>query len=290
MRNVPTELLRALVAVVDLKGYTRAGERLGRTQPAISYQLRRLQEIVGVPLFRRVDGASQLTERGELVAHYARRILALNDELLLRLASSYTNGKLRIGMPNDYADHLLPRFLQGFAFKRRQAGFDVVCDISEKLLAGLRDHAFDLVVAMTSDGPSGGAYMSWRESLSWVGLPRACAPKRAEIPIVAYPEGCVYRRHMLAAMQRTGRSFQIVYTSPSLAGIEAAVRSGFGITALATRVIPPKLQPLSRRLGLPGLADVSVGVYLRNDRKPAELETPAACFAKLFMNPRSRVA
>ena len=85
MRSIPTDLLRAFVTVIDLKGFTRAGERLGRTQPAISLQMKRLQEIVGQPLFDK-EGGLGLTEAGEIVAGTARQILALNDEMMLKLA------------------------------------------------------------------------------------------------------------------------------------------------------------------------------------------------------------
>lgn len=290
MKNVPTDLFRALVTVVDLKGYTKAGERLGRTQPAISLQLKRLQEILGVPLFEKGGGGTQLTERGELVVNYARRMLALNDELLLRLANGHARGHLRIGLPNDYADHLLPRFLQSFRDDRAQIGFDVVCDISENLLAGMRKKLFDLVIAMTPDGPAEGAYMTWREPLSWVGQARAFSRCEDETPLVAYPEGCLYRRNMLTALQRDGRPFQIVYTSPSLAGIEAAVASGFGVTALATRVVPPKLCVLDNRQRLPALSDVVVGIYTNAERQSAELDALAACFAELLVEPQPKVA
>lgn len=290
MRNVPIELLRALVTVVDVKGYTKAGERLGRTQPAISLQLKRLQELLDASLFEKGGGGTRLNERGELVANYARRILALNDELLLRLSARQAQGRLRIGLPNDYADHFLPRFLQRFAERNRQVGFDVVCDLSGRLLSGIRDRLFDMVIAMTPDGPAEGAYMTWREPLVWVGVPRACPPKEVELPVVAYPEGCLYRRNMMTALQREGRPFQIVYTSPSLAGIEAAVGSGFGVTALAQRVVPAKLKPFDAAYGLPPLADVIVGIYLREGSNADELETLAASFADLFVDSGSMVA
>src|SRR5690606_36197952 len=110
--------------------------------------------------------------------------------------------------------------------------FDVVCDLSHNLLEGMRKGPYDIVVAMTPDGPSEGAFMTWKEPLAWVGAAeRGDGPagnhEKAPLRIVCYPEGCLYRRNMLTALQRDGRGFEIVYTSPSLSGLTAAVGAGF---------------------------------------------------------------
>lgn len=286
MRSIPTDLLRAFVTIIDLRGYTRAGEQLGRTQPAISLQMKRLQELLGVALFTK-DGGTQLTEQGELVAGYARQILALNDEMVLKLSGREGKGKLRLGIPNDYADHFLPRLMASFARDGAEITFDVVCDLSHNLLEGLRKGQYDMVVAMTPDGPSEGAFMTWKEPLAWVGAAGPGGPPadaRAPLRIVCYPEGCLYRRNMLTALQRDGRSFEIVYTSPSLSGLEAAVGAGFGMTVLARRIIPSALRIVEPAAHLPRLADVVVGIYVGQDRKrSAVARSFAACFADMFV-------
>ena len=111
MINVPTNLLRALVMVIDLKGFTKASEELGRAQPTISLQIKKLQEMIGIALLERESGVAQLTEAGEVCAAYARRILALHDEMMNRLVAHGAGNRLRVGLPNDYADHFLPKFL-----------------------------------------------------------------------------------------------------------------------------------------------------------------------------------
>jgi DNA-binding transcriptional LysR family regulator len=281
MRNIPTDLLHAFVTVIDLKGYTRAGERLGRSQPAVSLQMKRLHDMLGLPLFEKEASGTQLTEAGEMVASYARRMLALNDELLLRLTARTAHGRLRIGIPSDYADMLMPRLMEGFAREHAEVSLDVVCDVSHELLRGLRQGLFDIVIAMTADGPAEGAFLTWRETLSWVGAPDAPAADET-FRLVCYPEGCVYRRNMLSALQREGRGFEIVYTSPSLSGIEAAVSSGFGATVLADRLVPARLRRLAGSDRLPSLADVHVGIYLRADGRTGVAETLAARFADVF--------
>lgn len=288
MRNIPTDLLRTFVTIIDLRGYGRAGEQLGRTQPAISLQMKRLQELLGIALFSK-EGGAQLTEYGETVASYARQILTLNDEMMLKLSKRENIGKLRLGIPNDYADHFLPQLMGDQSNKTADMTFDITCDLSYNLLRGLRAGLLDIVVAMTADGPAEGVFMTWRESLSWVegDVDLQVKPdekKNGDLRIVCYPEGCLYRRNMLTALQREGQSFEIVYTSPSLTGITAALRGGFGITALAERVIPPSLRPIKNNPHLPKLSDAVVGIYVSTDKNRSVIaKSFAAILADMFV-------
>jgi DNA-binding transcriptional LysR family regulator len=288
MRNIPTDILRAFVTIIDLRGYTKAGDRLGRSQPAISLQMKRLQELLGVSLFDKDGNDTQLTEAGEVVAGYARRILALNDEMLLRISSRNSSGKLRLGIPNDYADHLLPTLMSDLKVDTTTLSFDVICDVSHELLKGLRSGLLDVAVVMTTDGPAEGALISWREPISWFG---ARIPQKSAISdpirIVCYPEGCLYRRNMLGALQRDGRSFEIVYTSPSISGIEAAVSTDFGVTVLANRLAPKKLKRLEMPQTLPKLSDVIVGIYLNPKMDSKAARSIAARLADLFVDANS---
>ncbi len=290
MRNIPTDILRAFVTIIDLRGYTRAGDRLGRSQPAISLQMKRLQELLGVTLFDKDGSDTQLTEAGEIVAGYARRILALNDEMMLRISSRNSSGKLRLGIPNDYADHLLPTLMSNLKIDSTTLSFDVVCDVSHELLKGLRSGLLDVAVAMTSEGPAEGAVITWREPISWFGSRTNAKNTTAEpIRIVCYPEGCLYRRNMLGALQRDGRSFEIVYSSPSISGIEAAVSTDFGVTALANRLAPKKLKRLEESKSLPKLSDVIVGIYLNNKIDSNAARSIAARLADLFVGSDSQM-
>lgn len=285
MLSIPTDLLRAFVTIIDLKGYTRAGERLGRTQPAISLQMKKLQDLVGLPLFVKEGGGTGLTEGGEIVAGYARQILSLNDDMMLRLSKRDTRGKLRLGITNDYADHLLPPLLAKLTAEGAGVTFDVTCDLSVELLKGLRDGRYDMVVAMTPDGPAEGAFMTWRESLTWVGDLSALPSNDVDpVRLVCYPEGCLYRRAMLSALQRGGRAFDVVYATPSQSGIEVAVNAGFGVTAFAERVLSQNLKALGNGAGLPRLADVVVGIYLNESKNRSVVaQSLAARFADMFV-------
>ena len=227
-----------------------------------------------------------MTEAGEIVAGYARQILALNDDMVLRLSKRDPRGKLRLGITNDYADHFLPRLLAKLTADGAGVTFDVTCDLSVELLKGLRDGRYDMVVAMTPDGPAEGAFMTWREGLTWAGS-AAAAPFGDGDPVrlVCYPEGCLYRRAMLSALQREGRAFDVVYATPSQSGIEAAVTAGFGVTAIASRVLPQSLRALGAKAGLPRLTDVVVGIYLNESKNRSVVaQSLAARFADMFVS------
>jgi DNA-binding transcriptional LysR family regulator len=285
LRNIPTDLLRTFLAVIDLRSHTRAAEQLGRTQPAISLQMKKLQELLDVSLFAK-DAGAQPTEAGELVASYARQMLTLNDEMVLRLSRRDHHGKIRLGIPNDYADHFLPKLMPQLARHGHDFRFEVVCDLSHALLQGLRNGLYDMVVAMTPDGPAEGAFMTWKEPLVWIGETKTSVVTDASsnLRVVCFPEGCLYRRAMLTALQRDGRGYELVYTSPSLSGLEAAIGSGYGNTVLARRIVPAKLATLDDVSGLPRLADVVVGIYLSSDRKRSLVaESFAAHFADAFV-------
>jgi len=285
MINVPTNLLRALVMVIDLKGFTKASEELGRAQPTISLQIKKLQEMIGITLLERESGVAQLTEAGEVCAAYARRILALHDEMMNRLVAHGAGNRLRVGLPNDYADHFLPKFLGLVDSEGLHIRFEVVCDISQNLLRDLRDGTLDLVVAMT-DQVMNGAVAAWPETLSWVGAPGRLTPAGGSperpFPLVAAPEGCMYRRIMFSVLERGGRFADVVYTTASLTGIEAAVRGGFGVTAMATRLVPPGLVILH---DLPVLPDLHVGVYLNPRAQGREVRRLAALLGKVMAEP-----
>ena len=260
MITLPTELLRALVAVADAGGVTRAAEGLGRTQPAVSLQIKRLEEMVGQVLFDRANRAFGLTPAGETLTGYARRTLLLHDEAVARVMRPEPVGAVRVGLPNDFAVTLLPGILGGFAAEFPEVSLEVGCALSHLLLDALGEGDRDMVIAMTGGEGHPAAARMWSERLVWCGIEGAGADGGGPVPLIVYPEGCTYRKRMIDALERSGRAWRVVYTSPSLAGLTAAVQAGLGVTALSERTAPPALK--RRTAGLPPLADVSIGIYV----------------------------
>jgi DNA-binding transcriptional LysR family regulator len=260
MITIPTELLQALVAVADAGGVTRAAEALGRTQPAVSLQIKRLEEAVGQNLFDRSNRAFGLTSAGETLTGYARRILLLHDEAVARMMRPEPAGAVRVGLPNDFAVTFLPGILGSFAAEFPDVSLEVGCALSHSLLAALSGGDWDMVVAMTGGEGHPAAARIWNERLVWCGMAGAGVDDGGPVPLIAYPEGCTYRKRMIDALERAGRGWRVVYTSPSLAGLTAAVQAGLGVTALSERTAPAEL--IRDATGLPRPADVSVGLYV----------------------------
>ena len=267
VRNIDTDLLRTFVTLVDLGGFTRAGEALGRSQPAISLQMKRLEELLGVPLLRRDAREVGLTAEGEARMVYARQILCLNDEALAALGPVRGGEGVRLGIPNDFAALLLPAVLGRFAGDPGGESLSVECELSHVLLERLAQGALDVVVAMHRDpvAPPAAMLRAWTERLVWVGSGESALASQSPIPLVAYPDGCAYRRAMLRALDLAGRPWRIGFESPGFGAIQAAIQAGLGISVMAERTVPPGLRPMVLAYGLPGLADMIVGLHFDPD-------------------------
>ena len=270
VRLMPTmqmDLLRTFATVADLGSFTKAGEALGRTQPAISLQIKRLEELIQASLLERDSRHLQLTTAGETLAGYARQILLLHDEALAHLGARTATGSVRVGIPNDFAVSFLPRVLSDFMVLEPGIALDVRCEISINLLRELRDGELDLAIVMSAEPAAGPtAARVWTERLAWV-AGRDVMPGGLPLPLVAYPEGCTYRSRMTQALSRAGLPWRIACTSPSLVALQAAACAGIGLTVLSLHTIPPGLVALGPEAGLPGLADIHVGVYYDRDHR-----------------------
>lgn len=265
MRNLPMDLLRTFVKIADLRSFTRAGIALGRTQPAVSLQMARLENLVGVKLLSRSGGEVELSEAGENLVTYARQILCLNDEAVSRLGQQSVRGTVRVGLPNDFAVAFLSEILGEFAKSHQSVSLDVKCGLSVELLTALEQDEMDVVIAMTAEEPRHPVAKVWTEELVWLTGATSDAHRRDPVALVAYPQGCVYRRSMVNSLNLCERAWRIVYNSPNLSGLLAAVEAGLGITVLSEKTAPARLRRLGEADGFPPLPSVQVGVYYRAD-------------------------
>lgn len=259
--NLPMELLRTYVTVAELGGFTSAGGILGRSQPAISLQVKRLEDLLGMPLFKRDNRRLGLTEEGEVLLEYAQRILGLNDEAISRLIKPKIAGFVRLGIPNEFASSFLPGILGKFAQSHPQVQLEVRCDLSTNLLGKMQEDEFDLVVALHENPDSKSGIRVWTEDLVWVAsLPRN-HPTEEPLPLIVAPQGCVYRNEMIHTLSKAKKSWRIVYTSPNYGGIKAGVLAGLGVTVLAKSTVPEGVRILGAADKLPPLGKVEVRLH-----------------------------
>lgn len=270
-RNIPTDLMRSFVITIEEGSFTRAAGMVGRTQSAVSLQIKRLEEVVGVRLCQRDAHNLDVTEQGRTFAHYARRILALNDEVLALMRSPDVSGKIRLGAPSEYTDSLLPRLLGRFAQVHPNVMLEVTSDLSKNLLARQQNGEFDLVVALHDYDENGGGKLVHSEPLIWFGSADHSRHAQSPLPLVLAPSPCVYRHRILQYLNREAMPFRVAYLSSSYSAVLAGVRAGLGVTAMAQSTVPEGVQPLGPGDGLALLGHLDVRLH----RVPAAPSTAA---------------
>jgi DNA-binding transcriptional LysR family regulator len=262
------DLLRSFVSVVDAGGFTRAGERVHRTQSTVSQQIRRLEESLGRPLLHRNGKRATPTEEGERLLSYARRILALADEARDAVVRPTGGGIVRLGIPEDFAAHGLTEMLSEFA---RSPGLrlDVRCDLSINLRRDIERGELD-VALFKRDQSDTAAVSCWPERLRWVTSRHQPVDIRREpLPLVVFPQGCLYRNRAIHALEAAGRTWHIAYTSPNFSSIQAAISVGLGISILPETAIVGEHRVLGSKHGLPVIDHTEVALLTTSNAGPA---------------------
>lgn len=264
--NFQTDLLRTFVTVVDLGAYTRAGQALGRTQPAISLQIRRLEELVGGPLIRQNGRTLSLTSDGEMLLSYARDILRLNDDASAYFNRSRISGVIRVGLPNDYAVAFLQGVIVDYTRLHQDLTLEIHCGWSPVILERLRADELDVVVAMIDSEHSQYMSRSWVERPMWTGAENCDFDPRDGLPLAAHPEGCAYRARMIQALDAAQIRWRIAYTGPGVSGLQNAVINGLGVSAMTRYTMLPGMRILNEQHGFPPLAEIRVGLFYKHPR------------------------
>jgi DNA-binding transcriptional LysR family regulator len=234
------ELLNTLVCVVDEGSFTRAGERVHRTQSTVSQQVRKLEAAVGRTLLLRDRTGNHVsaTEHGELLAHYARRLLALSREAQDALTSDVAFEPVRIGVPEDFDARRMSAMLSGFVKMKPGVRLETVSGMSVDLQRKLATGEVEIALLKREPG-SGECLASWPESLVWVkgeGVDLTDEP----VPLALFPHGCVYRQRAIRGLDKARRRWRVSFGSHSLTGIQAAVSSGLGVSVLPTTAVLPE--------------------------------------------------
>jgi DNA-binding transcriptional LysR family regulator len=234
------DLLRSFVAVVETGGFTRAAERVHLTQSTISQQIKRLEDSVGHSLLvrERAPGGVQVTEEGEVLLGYARRLLSISAEAEAALRQPAAPKTVRLGVPEDFAGRRLIDLLSGFSRASPHLRLDTVSGWSFELRRLLDNGEIDLALIKreAGDAPCLGR---WEEKLVWV-AGASGALDADPVPLAMFPQGCIYRQRATRAIEATGRMWRIAYTSQGLIGVQAAVASGLGISLLPVDAVLPE--------------------------------------------------
>ncbi len=232
--NVPTDLLRTFIAIVDAGSMAQATEKIFLTQSALSLQMKRLEDLLQQRVFQRIGRSLLLTAAGEELVSLARKLLALNDQIVASLGAEVELAPLRLGLVQDFADTVLPEVLAAFASRYPRLRIQLRVGGSAELLE-LFDHArLDVVMCL---GPHGTLRRATSRVIAeppmvWIGAPALAA--LAELPLVLLDQPCAFRTALLEALERDGRSYRIVLETPSLPGLRAALKAGIGVSCRTT--------------------------------------------------------
>ena len=262
--NLPIDLLRAFVTVIDLGGHTRAAEVLNRSQPAVSLQMKRLEDLLEKKLMVFEGRLLKLTEDGEALAVYARQLLRLNDEAVAKLLTRHVQGTLRIGLPTDFAVAFLQEAISAFIRERHLVDVEIVCGLSRDILDRLHRNELDIVVGLLGAEANPYLVRAWEEQPIWAGSRVNDVRRVQPVPLAAHPEGCEYRRRMFAALRSAGRAWRVAYTNPEIGGLQTAVSVGLGVTALTRKTLLPDMVVLTAEDGFPPLETIRIGLFYKH--------------------------
>jgi DNA-binding transcriptional LysR family regulator len=262
MRSIPVDVLRAFVAVVEARGFTRAAEELGRSQPTISLQVKRLEELAEAPLFEKV-ARFELTPVGAVCFEYGKRLIRLHDDMLDEASRRKSpGGNLRVGMSSEFAARLTPRLGQLRAEAAAGSGLEVITDASDSLAAAFRQKALDIAIVVGAERDFDDAER-WRAPLGWFGSSVAARTRKKPLPLVVPPQGTALHEAAVGTLRAAGLAFDIVCASADFVVLASAASAGLGVTPMIEGFAPDGLKPCPDR-GLPALPLVTLSLLARS--------------------------
>jgi DNA-binding transcriptional LysR family regulator len=266
MKQLSLDNLRTFVTVVDLGGYAKAGEKLGLSQPAVSLQMKRLEQQLSKRLFTKQGQRQVVNQAGLSVYKTALTMLDLNDGIFRQFQSTSLKGRLRLGIPSEFATTLLPSIIGEFGQLYPDVSLEVTSALSKSLLEDEALNGFDLVMALVDPTTEVDGQVLLIDELVWVG-DRSLAIPQATLSLVLAPDGCVYRSRVISKLKQQTRQWRISYTNADLSGITAAIKQGLGISALAKSSVPEQLD-IIRHHHLPELGTIKICLFSGKSQHP----------------------
>ncbi len=264
MKNLPIDAIRAFVTAAELGSISTTAEQLGRSQPAISLQIKRLEEILGKELLIRSNRKLKLSHSGEQVYDLCKQLLASNDQVIAQLSDEELAGQVTLGIPSEFATTLLPNIVGRFAQAYPNVRMEVFSDLSRHLTSESQRGLYDLILALHDKHNAERRGFIRSDELVWVGTKDTQIDHARELPLVLAQDGCLYRKRALRKLDQLKRQWRIVHTNPDLAGIKAAITTGLGLTVLAKSTVPEGLAILdTEKFRLPELGTIDISLQYK---------------------------
>lgn len=251
--------LKSFVAILETGSFTRASERVNKTQPSVSAHVRHLERLLGCALFEKSGRGVRVSEDGERFAEYARRMIALETAALSAVRKGSVRGRVRFGIPDDYAEPLLPRILQQVIRSHPALEIMVVCESSFGLAERIAAGEIDLAL-VTDSGTFNDIELVRAEPLLWVASPRFALDLEDAIPLALGGASCQWRQAAEKALAEAGLKFRLVLISAHFSAIGPMVASGAAITVLPPSAMRSGMYNLTDTSHLPRLPSTSFGI------------------------------
>jgi len=251
--------LRSFIAIAETGSFTKAAEVVNKTQSAVSMQMKRLEERLDRPVFARDGRASKLTEDGQRLLDYARRIVKLNVETIAAFSDAELSGRVRLGVPDDYADRYLPEIMARFSRAYPSVELSVLCEPSVDLLERLDANEIDLAIVTNCESKRASETFR-RERLLWVTSSRHSAHTEERLPLALGRPTCSWRRIAVEKLESVGRPYRVIYSSSSAGAVAAAVLAGLSVSVLPESGLRPGMRVLTSAEGFPELPSCRIGL------------------------------
>ena len=267
------DLLKTLVAIAETGNFSAASEIVFRTPSAVSMQVKRIEELVGRPVFIRDSRSVSLTADGEALLEHGRRLLALNREMIAKFVVPDLAGDVRLGAVDHTAEKFLPSVLKRFSESHPGIAVDVTVENSRELAAGIKANELDLAIVSCDSNK----YCDYqveslmRERLVWAGLKNGVAVEQNPLPISVWEEGCIWRRMATDGLEKSNRDYRVTFKSAYISGQKAGLLADFAVAPLPLSACEGDITIIGREHNLPELSDYTIG-FIRAD----EVSDPAA--------------
>jgi DNA-binding transcriptional LysR family regulator len=266
---IDIDQLRTFIAIAETGSFTKAADVVHKTQSAVSMQMKRLEERLDRPIFARDGRASKLTDDGERLLDYARRIVKLNMEALAAFSDAELCGRVRLGVPDDYADRYLPEIMARFSRVYPAVELTVMCAPSNELVEHVDRNELDLAI-ITNCGSNRPAEIFRRERLLWVASNRHSVHLEERLPLALGRPTCIWRHSAIDRLEAAGRAYRVLYTSANSGAVAAAVLSGLAVSVFPESGLRPGMRVLTPADGFPELPGCGVGL-VRNPHESSPL-------------------
>jgi DNA-binding transcriptional LysR family regulator len=261
--------LRTFVAIAETGSFTKAAEVVNKTQSAVSMQMKRLEERLERPIFARDGRASKLTDDGQRLLDYARRIIKLNVETIAAFSDAELSGRVRLGVPDDYADRYLPEIMARFSRAYPSVELSVICEPSVDLLERIDANEIDLAIVTNCESKRASETFR-RERLLWVTSNRHATHTEERLPLALGRPTCNWRSSAIDRLETMARPYRILYSSSNAGAVAAAVLAGFAVSVLPESGLRPGMRVLTSADGFPELPSCHIGL-VRNAHEGSSL-------------------